>query len=222
MARSRVTLASTDAAAMDRLNPSPPITQLAGQGRAGARLPSTRTWSGRAGRRNTARRMASKLAPNIFRVSISVTEAAPIPVQICGSAHKRCAIRSRRRRESLFESSIMAARSACGGHRKTTQAATTGPANGPRPASSTPPTRPPRACSRVRSGMASVYHPAVAAAIGQPGRPTHRTAHRAGLACRPCPYPYRRRRAWHTPRATKGSYPPGCCGQKKNALLIQT
>ena len=69
---------------------------------------------------------------------------------------KRVAMLSRTEGRSFFESLITCTRSAGTPNAKTTAAATTGPANGPRPTSSTPATRPPRLCSLIKLGITAV------------------------------------------------------------------
>jgi hypothetical protein len=75
-----MTLAMMEAAAIDRLVPSPPTTHCVAQPKGGAILPSTSAQSGVLGRRRTARCMARWLARRILIVSISATEAAPTPI----------------------------------------------------------------------------------------------------------------------------------------------
>ena len=77
IARSRRTLATIEAAAIDSERPSPPTTHCTAQGSGGGWLPSTRTRSGGEGRRATARHIASSAARRMFSRSISATEAAP-------------------------------------------------------------------------------------------------------------------------------------------------
>ena len=62
MCRSRVTLATMDAAAMAAQRRSPPTTRCCGSGRSGTSNPSTITKSGRGARACTARRIASSEA----------------------------------------------------------------------------------------------------------------------------------------------------------------
>ena len=73
MILSRVTLATTLAAAMERLSESPRITAVCGEGKLGTGSPSIKTCSGGEGRRLTASRIARWVARRIFSVSIVVT-----------------------------------------------------------------------------------------------------------------------------------------------------
>ncbi len=116
----------------------------------GARLPSTSTSSGAVARRATARRIASMDACRILSCRISATEAAPIAI----SAQRRIATAafSRSAAVSFLESSISGETRRGTPSGNTTATATTGPASGPRPTSSTPATRPPCARSRRKCG----------------------------------------------------------------------
>ena len=84
MIRSRVTLATIEAAAIDRLEASPLTIVRTAQGRVGAMLPSTSATSGRlpvrASSAAAARRIASRLARRMLIRSISATLAAPTPI----------------------------------------------------------------------------------------------------------------------------------------------
>ena len=80
MIRSRVTLATIEAAAIDSERESPRTTVSTRQGRSGARLPSTRAAAGRRGRAASARFIAWKVACNMSISSISRTPAAPTPI----------------------------------------------------------------------------------------------------------------------------------------------
>ena len=164
MHRSRTTLATIDAAAMHISLPSPPTMHRAGQGRAGARFPSTSTKSGTTANRNTARRIASNAAPRIFNRPISATDAAPSAISTHPAA--RAAINaanatSRAAGDSFFESSINPASPAGTLRGKTTAAAITGPASGPRPTSSTPAIRSPSRIPDATSPQAArrTLHP---------------------------------------------------------------
>ena len=100
----------------------------------GRRLPSTSTLWGSRRRPSTARRMASRVACRMLRLSISSTLAHAIEQHraLAWISSKSC---SRRVALSFLESAspLMGCRSS-----KMTAAANTGPASGPRPASSTP------------------------------------------------------------------------------------
>ena len=83
----------------------------------------------------------------MFSRSISETEACPIPISACASISRRTRIRAAA--VSRFESSTPAASQP---RSSTTAAANTGPAQGPRPTSSTPHTRThPQAASSAKS-----------------------------------------------------------------------
>ena len=155
MMSSRVTLATMDAAAIESERESPRTTVATRQGRSGARLPSTSAAAGRRGRAASARAIAAKVAPRMLRSSISRMPAAPTPTSPHAS---RSAYSSRRLAgDRVFESSSPSARE--GGsvaESSITAAATTGPAHGPRPASSIPATIPPAARSRAKSGTGRI------------------------------------------------------------------
>ena len=140
MYRSRTTLAITLAAAMDRLRPSPPTIARDGAGNPGTGRPSTSRKSGGGRTRPTARRMARWVAQWMSRRSISSTVAHPTPIETSGRPRKRRAHVRRAAWERRFES--VKPRNSSTNHGRstgrTTQAANTGPASGPRPASSTP------------------------------------------------------------------------------------
>ena len=119
-------------------------------------LPSTSARSGAAGRRATARHMASSAACRMFSRSISATEAAATAISARPTGAERGErLLSRWAAVSFFESSSMRGEFARhaggkidgGGHAP-------GPASGPRPTSSTPATRPPACRSSLKSGMA--------------------------------------------------------------------
>ena len=80
MTRSRVTLATTDAAAIEKLSPSPPMTVSTAQATGGAIPPSTRAMSGKTPSAAMARAIANSDARRMFRESTSRTLAAPIPI----------------------------------------------------------------------------------------------------------------------------------------------
>src|SRR5512135_2364450 len=116
---------------------SPPTSASCGRPISAMGSPSTSSASAAPGRRSTARRIASAVATRMLRRSISRVLAAPTPTgRVETIAAASC---SRRRRVSCFESSTPSRRGASGVRR--TAAATTGPASGPRPASSTPASR---------------------------------------------------------------------------------
>ena len=92
-------------------------------------------WQG--GSRGASRAlMASRLACRMLKRSISTTEAAPIPIR--ARARNRPASRSRSWAHNTLESARPLS-----GRSRITAAATTGPASGPRPTSSTPATNRP-------------------------------------------------------------------------------
>jgi len=152
MRRSRVTLAMMLAAAMLRLSASPPTSAVCGTGRPRAGSPSIKVWSGGAGRAFTARAMARWVARRMLRRSISSTPAWPVDQTTPGCVARIAKNFSRRAAGIFFESFRPSSLKSPG---RMTAAATTGPASGPRPASSTPATkrnpRARRARSRVRS-----------------------------------------------------------------------
>ncbi len=131
---SRVTLATIEAAAIEAICASPPMTDSAGKASVGGSLPSTSTKAGASASAATARRIASSVAWRMLIVSISAAVALAMPM-----ASADCAISanssSRRAGVRFFESSSPSG-TACGS--RITAAATTGPASGPRPTSSTP------------------------------------------------------------------------------------
>ena len=92
----------------------------------------------------TARRIASMAACRMFSRSISATEAAPTPISTRCARCRAAKAAARAAGESFLESSSSFARRRLTPRGNTTAAATTGPASGPRPTSSTPATRPPR------------------------------------------------------------------------------
>ena len=142
MCASRATLATIDAALTQATLASPSTTGSIVQrsprpARIGQRSPSTITCSGAHGNASSALRIARKVACRMLSASISAASAQPIP-------HARLRRRispassSRRAAVSTFESarpSIVSRGSSM------TAAAVTGPASGPRPASSTPTTQ---------------------------------------------------------------------------------
>ena len=140
--RSRAVLASIDAALIDSIRASPPTIASPSilpsrKRRSGKRLPSTCTARGMTARPIMARRMASIVAESMFRASISARSDQATD-QHSASLLITASSASRRVAESFLESRRPAiGRSGC----RITAAAMTGPANGPRPASSTPATR---------------------------------------------------------------------------------
>ena len=140
-----MTLATIDAAAIETDSPSPRTTaRAAGASPGGTIAPSTSADAGAQGRSATARRIARKLACRMFIASISATLATPTPIRAQPASAANSA--SRRAAHSRLLSS-----SPSGMHAgsSTTAAATTGPAHGPRPASSMPQTRPTAAASKA-------------------------------------------------------------------------
>ena len=87
----------------------------------------------------------------MFSVSISATEAAPMAIS--AQLRMAAAARSRSAGLSFLLSSISGATRRGTPAWNTTATATTGPASGPRPTSSTPATRPPCARSRLKCGL---------------------------------------------------------------------
>src|SRR3989338_2342949 len=105
----------------------------------GAAGPSTKISSGWIGRSPMARAIASRVACRMLRWSISSAQARPTPTWAHRRMHSKA--RSRWRAVSALESSMRTGRRARRDPHpwgSTTAAATTGPAHGPRPASSTP------------------------------------------------------------------------------------
>ena len=134
MTASRAVLARIDAAEIAGSLSSPPMSSSIAQSSRGARLPSIRARSTRSARPVTARSIASRVARRMFSWSISATEALAIDQPAARSRISSASV-SRRAADSFFESrrpSIGRSTS------RTTAAAYTGPASGPRPASSTP------------------------------------------------------------------------------------
>ena len=82
MIRSRLTLATIEAAAIDSERPSPPTSARPGQGNpGGTRLPSISAAPGAGSNAPIARRMARSVARKMVRVSMSSTEAMPTPTE---------------------------------------------------------------------------------------------------------------------------------------------
>src|SRR5207237_1344794 len=158
MIRSRVTLAITEAAAIEKLKASPVTTVLTAQDSGGGTLPSTSAISGTSPSAATARRIARRLARRMLMRSISRVLAAPTPILAQRSRASKQA--SRASRVMAFESS--SSRRTMPRNRwrsRITAAATTGPASGPRPASSTPHTTPAQPRSIAKSGIAFALPP---------------------------------------------------------------
>src|SRR5438128_1997054 len=141
-----------DAAAMEWQRASPSMMATCGTPSSGQGSPSTRTSLGVTPRWLRARRMARMEARRMFQRSISRTLAAPTPIA-AARARITTASRSRARLVSSLESASPRIGWHCGGN--TTAAATTGPARGPRPASSMPATirRPARQSAASRSSV---------------------------------------------------------------------
>src|SRR5438034_1386965 len=81
MVRSRVTLATTEAAAIEKLSASPLTTVFTAHDSGGATLPSTSAMSGRSPSAVTARAIATRLARRMLIWSISPRLAAPTPMR---------------------------------------------------------------------------------------------------------------------------------------------
>ena len=134
MPASRCVLARIEAADISATVASPPTMARIGKASAGQRLPSISTSAGVSDKPATARCIASRVACRMLMASISSTVASAI-AQASAFSRISMASRSRRAAESFFES----ARPTIGrAGSRITAAATTGPASGPRPASSTP------------------------------------------------------------------------------------
>ena len=138
---------------MDPERESPLIRVSSGNRLLHAHLPSTRTRCGLGLRFSRARRMASNDAWRILMVSISSGEARPVAQQTAVSRIRRSSF-SRCAGLRAFES-FSRGRSTDSG--RITAAATTGPARGPRPTSSTPAIRvsPPERSLRSNSNIFS-------------------------------------------------------------------
>ncbi len=135
MARSRATLAMTEAAAMEGHFASPSMTVISAQPSPAFLLPSMRQRCGCAASPATARRMASRLAWRILWASISSTEATPMDQRTSSCVQRTSWSSSRCARGRSFESLRCLCRKPSG---KIAAAAKTGPAQQPRPTSSTP------------------------------------------------------------------------------------
>lgn len=155
--RSRVTLATIDAAAIESDNVSPLMIDREGMGRSGNVTASINRQSAGGVSDATARRMARRVASKILRRSISCSVAIPTP-----TARARATITSKSRvrsdAETCLESFTPARRQREG---RMTAAATTGPARGPRPASSRPAIRrhPRRRASNSNSSVGPTMRP---------------------------------------------------------------
>ena len=131
---SRFVLARIEAAEIEGSLPSPPMIAFASISSLGVALPSISAKSGETGSPATARCIAKKVASRIFRESISSTEAFAM-LQYFALLLISVAKKSRRFSLSFLES----AKPSMGlSPSRMTQAAVTGPAHGPRPASSIP------------------------------------------------------------------------------------
>ena len=135
ISRSRVTLATIDAAAIEATMPSPPITASQSQPASMRSRPSTKTRRGLTGSEATARASAHSDARRIL--SRSIRAGGAIATATWARAQMRSYSTSRRSAVRRLESS--SPRGMLSGSR-ITAAATTGPASGPRPASSQPAT----------------------------------------------------------------------------------
>ncbi len=126
------------AAAMLKLRVSPFTTACWGHAKSLTGSPSIRTISGPGSpSADTARPIAKCVALRILSRSISSTLAMPEANRILPSPVSSSYKASRREGDNFLESFSQACRKFTG---STTAPATTGPANGPRPASSTPAT----------------------------------------------------------------------------------
>ena len=135
ISRSRVTLAMMEAAAIELTKPSPPITASHSQGSAIRSRPSTNTCFGASGSACTARASAHSEARKILSRSIRAGEAKATAKDAVAQIFSNRSSRSSG--VSRLESSMpLGMRSGS----RITAAATTGPASGPRPASSQPAT----------------------------------------------------------------------------------
>ena len=132
--RSLVTFAITEAAAIDRLRPSPFTIARCTICMSGSVTASINRQSGLLDKPSIARRIAFCVAGRIPTASISAASASPTETSRAVSAISLKS-RSRRSGKRHFES-LRPGNSFWRG--RTTAAATTGPARGPRPASSTP------------------------------------------------------------------------------------
>ena len=160
MRRSRVTLAMMLAAAMLRLSVSPATSAVCGTESPRTGSPSTSAWPGFRGRASRARAMARCVARRMLSLSISATSAWPMPQWMSARAVRMAWKCSRFLAVNFFESSRPSSAQSSG---KMTAAATTGPASGPRPASSTPATKKIPRARRARSREKSQ-------AMGRPGK----------------------------------------------------
>jgi len=124
-----------DAAAITLTFASPSTIARAGTASIGQCEPSNNTSCGNTESVSTARRMASRLACRMFRLSISSTLAQAM-AQASALSLIRIVSRSRSCELNILESAMPRGARRAGSN--TTAAAQTGPASGPRPASSTP------------------------------------------------------------------------------------
>src|SRR5258705_2530186 len=156
-----------EAAAIDTTMPSPPITASQSQGTSILSRPSTNTCFGISGSARTARASAQSEARRMLSRSIRAGEAKATAKDDVAQISSNSS--SRRSAVSRLESSIpLGIRLGS----STTAAATTGPASGPRPASSQPATgQTPRlisALSRRKLGGATAITPLGASAFSMP------------------------------------------------------
>ncbi len=131
---SRAVFAMMEAAMISGTVASPLTMALLGMPHAGQNRPSTSTRRGRTARACTARRMARSVALWMFSASISAWDAQPM-LQATARALMTAAAAVLSSGSRAFESSRMSRGKSAG---RMTAAAVTGPASGPRPASSTP------------------------------------------------------------------------------------
>ncbi len=159
MSRSLVTFAITLAAAMDSDSPSPFTRDSCGKPRSRAGSPSTSAMSGRVRRPANASAIARCVARKMLIRSISSGSTSATAQITSGCAVILSYRSSRRFAVSFLESSRYPGSKSRG---RITAAADTGPARGPRPASSTPATRgqPPATSlsSYEKSGTRRSYH----------------------------------------------------------------
>ena len=182
---SRATLATIEAAPTQLTIASPSTTasmlqSMASPPRFGQRSPSTITCAGAQRSASSARRMASIVACRMLIASISQGSDQPIP-----NAMQRSRILPESSSRTSAHSALESAMPRMGRRRsRITAAATTGPASGPRPASSTPAVKPRRRRSSVAwrcvSARLMPVSCAVHAAPGWPPPPvrSHRAATR--------------------------------------------
>ena len=166
MTASRSCFAITDAAAMLRLRESPLTTVCAGSRVGGIWLPSISTCAispSPAALRSAARLAAARAMPSrvAFRMpSLSITATGTVTTACrCGGPVSTAWKAARRLAESFLESSRPSGRCGIADGSSQQAAIVTGPAQGPRPASSTPITGPAKPDSIDRSGISRSGEP---------------------------------------------------------------